>query len=60
MIKEEVGDEVLHALLISTSDTDYLMQKPDGTKYILQIRKGTKSILKYDSYCFPSPFHQRW
>ena len=49
MIKEEVGDEVLHALLISTSDTDYLMQKPDGTKYILQIRKGTKSILKYDS-----------
>tara|TARA_B100000287_G_C20330119_1_gene661378 strand:+ start:98 stop:247 length:150 start_codon:yes stop_codon:yes gene_type:complete len=49
MIKEEVGDEVLHALLISTHDTDYLMQKPDGTKYILQIRKGTKTIFKYDS-----------
>jgi len=49
MIKEEVGDEVLHALLISSHDTDYLMQKPNGTKYILKIRKGTKTILKYDS-----------
>ncbi len=49
MIKEEVGDEILHALLISTHDTDYLMQKPNGTKYILQIRKGTKTILKYNA-----------
>ena len=48
-MKEEVGDEVLHALLISSHDTDYLMQKPNGTKYILKIRKGTKTILKYDS-----------
>ena len=49
MIKEEVGDEILHALLISTHDTDYVMQKPNGTKYILQIRKGTKTILKYNA-----------
>ena len=49
MIKEEVGDEILHALLISTHDTDYLMQKPNGTKYILQIRKCTKTILKYNA-----------
>jgi hypothetical protein len=48
MIKEEVGDTVLHALLISSHDTDYLMQKPNGTKYILKIRKGTKTFLKYD------------
>ena len=48
-MKEEVGDTVLHALLISSHDTDYLMQKPNGTKYILKIRKGTKTILKYDS-----------
>ena len=48
-MKEEVGDTVLHALLISSHDTDYLMQKPDGTKYILRIRKGTKTILKYNA-----------
>ena len=45
----EVGDEVLHALLISSHDTDYLMQKPDGTKYIVKIRKGNnKTIFEYD------------
>ena len=50
MIKEEVGDIVLNALLISSHDTDYLMQKPDGTKYIVKVRKGSnKTILKYDS-----------
>jgi len=50
MIKEEVGDTVLNALLISSHDTDYLMQKPDGTKYIVKVRKGNnKTILKYDS-----------
>jgi len=49
-MKEEVGDTVLHALLISSHDTDYLMQKPDGTKYIVNVRKGNnKTILKYDS-----------
>ena len=41
MIKEEVGDEVLHALLISSHDTDFLMQKPNGTKYLIQIRKDS-------------------
>ena len=40
MIKEEVGDTVLHALLISSHDTDFLMQKPTGFKYLIQIRKG--------------------
>ena len=39
MIKEEVGDTVLHALLISSHDTDFLMQKPTGFKYLIQIRK---------------------
>ena len=49
-MKEEVGDTVLHALLISSHDTDYLMQKPDRTKYIVKVRKGNnKTILKYDS-----------
>ena len=57
-MKEEVGDTVLHALLISSHDTDYLMQKPDGTKYIVKVRKGNnKTILKYDPQCFPSPLH---
>ena len=41
MIKEEVGDQVLHALLISSHDTDFLMQKPNGTKYLIQIRKDS-------------------
>ena len=41
MIKEEVGDEVLHALLISSHDTDFLMQKPNGIKYLIQIRKDS-------------------
>jgi len=47
MIKEEVGDQVLHALLISSHDTDFLMQKPNGTKYLIQIRKDNpKKIIK--------------
>ena len=47
MIKEEVGDEVLHALLISSHDTDFFMQKPNGIKYLIQIRKDfPKKIIK--------------
>jgi len=47
MIKEEVGDIVLHALLISSHDTDFLMQKPNGTKYYIQIRKDNpKKIIQ--------------
>ncbi len=48
MIKEEVGDEVIEALLLSSKDTNFLMQKPNGTKYVMKIRNGTKTFLKYD------------
>ena len=48
MIKEEVGDEVIEALLLSSKDTNFLMQKPDGTQYVMKIRNGTKTFLKYD------------
>jgi len=56
MIKEEVGDEVLHALLISSHDTDFLMQKPNGTKYLIQIRKDNpKKIIKISQAYNRSP-----
>jgi len=41
---EEVGDTVLHLLLLNSDDTDFLMQKPDGTQYLIQVRKNIKSI----------------
>ena len=46
MIKEEVGDVVLHALLISSHDTDFYCVKPDGTKYLIQQRKSGKKIIE--------------
>ena len=48
MIKEEIGDTVLHALLISPHDTDFYCIKPDGTKYLIKQRKSGKTLIKLE------------
>ena len=40
MIKQEIGDEVTHLVLINSHDTDFYCIKPDGTKYLLQQRQN--------------------
>ena len=42
---EEVGDIVLQLTLLNSNDTDFLMQKPDGTQYLIQVRGDSKIII---------------
>ena len=36
--KPSLDDKVVDMLLISSSDTDFTYQRPDGTVYVLEIR----------------------
>ena len=36
--KPSLDDKVVDMLLISSSDTDFTYQRPDGTIYVLEIR----------------------